>query len=128
MSFYRLKYMWPKNSTNAIIVNGLRCTQTLSNQLPASTIAVPVHCRHHHILIRSDFLTSAQNVHNNQVNRNAFQCGQMCASMCVRLILWCCVNGLNHMQCRGSERFYTPRKSNAQTYTHTTPHASHHTQ
>lgn len=85
MSFYRLKYLLPKNSTNAILVNGLRCTQTLSNQLPASTV-VPLHSRHHHTL-RSKLVSNAQNIHNNQVNI-MMTCVWVFVCVCVCLCEW----------------------------------------
>lgn len=69
MSFYRLKYLWPKNSTNATaIIHGLRCMQTTSNQLAASSKLISVHNRHHHTLLQRDLASSAQIAHNEQVN------------------------------------------------------------
>ncbi|XP_031622308.1 decaprenyl-diphosphate synthase subunit 2 isoform X2 [Contarinia nasturtii] len=69
MSFYRLKYLWPKNSSKATsIVNGLRCMQTsttTSNQLPARNV-VSVHNRHHHTLLQRNLASNAQQIHNDQ--------------------------------------------------------------
>lgn len=85
MSFYRLKYLWPKNSTNATSIgNGLRCMQISSSatpsppspnhQLPAASSRVvfvhshPHHRRHHHTLLQRSCLSStAQQIHSDQV-------------------------------------------------------------
>lgn len=69
MSFYRLKYLWPKTSTNATsIINGLRCMQITSNQLPSANNVVYLHSRrHYHALLKRNLASSAQQINNNQV-------------------------------------------------------------
>lgn len=95
MSFYRFKYMWPKNSTSAMIANGLRCCAqtTTTNPLSIASSVSSMQCRlhhHHHYnhhlhqqqqqqqqpahrrLMRTEsFIASAHHLHNisnNQVN------------------------------------------------------------
>lgn len=72
MSFYRLKYCWPKNSTNSVVANGLwnttRMSNVILNKLPAPSV-LPMHSyRHNHLLARSNYIT--QNIHSDQVNNN----------------------------------------------------------
>ncbi|XP_031639268.1 uncharacterized protein LOC116351319 [Contarinia nasturtii] len=69
MSFYRLKYFWPKNLSNTtLIVNELRCMQIpakTSNRLRAINV-LSVHNRHHHTLLQCSLTSNTQQIHNDQ--------------------------------------------------------------
>lgn len=80
MSLYRLKYFWSKNTTSALVANGMRSTQSitssssiLSDKLSAcASSAIACNSRKHHSLVRSNYVACTQNVHNNQVIFGSF--------------------------------------------------------
>lgn len=87
MSFYRLQYFWPKNSTGAIIANGLRCTQatltssnTISNKSsqPHDNISHRHYHHNHPLLMRSPFVSPSIAQKYTAVKATTHQRQQQC--------------------------------------------------